>query len=333
MTAAAPIDALLPDILAALAAQPRLVLQAPPGAGKTTRVPLALLAAPWRGDGRILMLEPRRIAARAAAEFMAAQLGEAVGARVGYRIRFEARVSAATRIEVVTEGILTRLIQDDPELRGIAAILFDEFHERHLHGDLGAALALDVQANLRPDLRLVIMSATLDGARIARWFDAPQLASAGRSFPVQVTHPPARTGEVFPRGREGQTCILKHGLIHQHRTIFDIKFLRQAVNLVITLIATQRSVIKLAGVERSSQIVRHGGEIIRIATDPCTKEFQNVGFIPGRQRGLQRLQVEVIFKSFDLNGNFGVLGSVGINQGLGGLVKWAFLVLPQAQGD
>ncbi|MDL1869904.1 ATP-dependent helicase HrpB [Gammaproteobacteria bacterium PRO6] len=198
MTAAAPIDALLPDILAALAAQPRLVLQAPPGAGKTTRVPPALLAAPWRGDGRILMLEPRRIAARAAAEFMAAQLGEAVGARVGYRIRFEARVSAATRIEVVTEGILTRLIQDDPELRGIAAILFDEFHERHLHGDLGAALALDVQANLRPDLRLVIMSATLDGARIARWFDAPQLASAGRSFPVQVAHPPARTGEAWP---------------------------------------------------------------------------------------------------------------------------------------
>ena len=194
----APIDALLPEILTALAAHPRLVLQAPPGAGKTTRVPPALLAAPWRADRRILMLEPRRIAARAAAEFMAAQRGEAVGASVGYRIRFESKVSAATRIEVVTEGILTRMIQDDPELRGIAAIVFDEFHERHLQGDLGAALALDVQANLRPDLRLLIMSATLDGERVARWFDAPQLLSQGRSFPVRIAHPPARQGEAWP---------------------------------------------------------------------------------------------------------------------------------------
>ncbi|MBX3700475.1 MAG: ATP-dependent helicase HrpB [Dokdonella sp.] len=198
MTPAAPIDSLLPRILESLAAQPRLVLQAPPGAGKTTRVPPALLTAPWRGDGRILMLEPRRIAARAAAEFMADARGEAVGASVGYRIRFESKVSSATRIEVVTEGILTRMIQDDPELTGVAAILFDEFHERHLHGDLGAALALDVQANLRPELRLVIMSATLDGPRLARWFDAPQLVSEGRSFAVEVSHPPARAGEAWP---------------------------------------------------------------------------------------------------------------------------------------
>jgi hypothetical protein len=194
----APIDALLPQILSTLAHTPRLVLQAPPGAGKTTRVPLALLGAPWRGDSRILLLEPRRIAARAAAEFMAAQRGERVGDTVGYRIRFESKISKATRIEVVTEGILTRMIQDDPELPGVAAILFDEFHERHLHGDLGAALALDVQANLRPDLRLVVMSATLDGERIARWFDAPQLVSEGRSFPVRIAHPPARAGEAWP---------------------------------------------------------------------------------------------------------------------------------------
>ncbi|WP_300615978.1 ATP-dependent helicase HrpB [Dokdonella sp.] len=193
-----PVDALLPQILASLREHPRFVLEAPPGAGKTTRVPPALLGEAWLAGGRILVLEPRRIAARAAAEFMASQRGERAGETVGYRIRFESKVSARTRIEVVTEGILTRMIQDDPELSGIGAILFDEFHERHLHGDLGAALALDVQANLRPDLRLAIMSATLDGERIARWFDAPQLASEGRSFPVRVAHPPARAGETFP---------------------------------------------------------------------------------------------------------------------------------------
>jgi ATP-dependent helicase HrpB len=193
-----PIADALPDVRAQLARQTRLVLEAPPGAGKTTQVPLALLDADWLGEKKILMLEPRRIAARAAAEFMAAQLGEDVGATVGYRIRFEAKVSARTRIEIVTEGILTRVIQSDPELSGIGAILFDEFHERHLHGDLGAALALDVQASLRPDLRLVIMSATLDGERIARWFDAPRISSAGRSFPVRIDYPPGRTGEEWP---------------------------------------------------------------------------------------------------------------------------------------
>ncbi len=190
-----PITPLLPQIRASLAAQPRLVLEAPPGAGKTTQVPLALLDAAWLAGQKIVMLEPRRIAARAAAQFMAQQLGEAVGQTVGYRIRFESKVSAATRIEVVTEGILTRLIQHDPELAGIGAIVFDEFHERHLAGDLGAALALDVQATLRPELRLLLMSATLDGERIAAWLGAPRISSPGRSFPVRVEHPPARTQE------------------------------------------------------------------------------------------------------------------------------------------
>ncbi|WP_168648477.1 ATP-dependent helicase HrpB [Dyella sp. SG609] len=195
MTLAFPITPLLPEIRASLAAHPRLVLEAPPGAGKTTQVPLALLGEAWLAGGKLLMLEPRRIAARAAAQFMARQLGEEPGQTVGYRIRFESKVSAKTRIEVVTEGILTRLIQDDPELGGIGAILFDEFHERHLAGDLGAALALDVQATLRPELRLVVMSATLDGERIAQWLDAPRISSPGRSFPVRVDYPPARTQE------------------------------------------------------------------------------------------------------------------------------------------
>lgn len=170
------------------------MLEAPPGAGKTTQVPLALLAAPWL-QGKILMLEPRRIAARSAASFMATQLGEEVGQRVGYRIRFEAKVSAQTRIEVVTEGILTRMLQDDPMLTDVAAVLFDEFHERHLHSDLGLALCLEIQSGLRPDLRLLVMSATLDGERVSRYLDAPRLTAEGRSFPVQIDYVPARAQE------------------------------------------------------------------------------------------------------------------------------------------
>ena len=190
-----PIAPLLPAIGTSLATHPRLVLEAPPGAGKTTQVPLALLDASWLAGRRIVMLEPRRVAARSAAMFMAGQLGEEVGQTVGYRIRFENRVSARTRIEVVTEGILTRMIQDDPELEGIGALLFDEFHERHLAADLGLALALDVQAGLREDLRTVVMSATLDGQRLAAFLDAPRLSSEGRGHPVAISHFPARREE------------------------------------------------------------------------------------------------------------------------------------------
>jgi len=183
-----PIDDALPALHAALVAGPYAVLVAPPGAGKTTRVPLALLDAPWRGDGRIIMLEPRRLAARAAAGQMARLLGEEVGQTVGYRVRMDTKVSARTRIEIVTEGVFTRLLLDDPELTGIAAVLFDEFHERSLDGDLGLALTLDAAA-LRPDLRVLVMSATIDGARVARLLgDAPVIESLGRAFPVDTIH-------------------------------------------------------------------------------------------------------------------------------------------------
>ena len=163
-----PIDDALPAVRAALSARTRAVLVAPPGAGKTTRVPLALLDEPWAAGKQLIVLEPRRLAARAAAARMAATLGERVGETVGLRVRLQSLVSARTRIEVVTEGVFTRMILDDPSLEGVAAVLFDEFHERSLDADLGLALALDAQAGLREDLRLLVMSATLDGARVAR---------------------------------------------------------------------------------------------------------------------------------------------------------------------
>ena len=189
-----PIDAALPELTAALRARNTAVLVAPPGAGKTTRVPLVLAEEPGprvkrRKARRILVLEPRRLAARAAAERMAKTLGERVGETVGLRVRFGSKVSARTRIEVVTEGIFTRLILDDPMLEGVAAVLFDEFHERSLDADLGLALARDAQQGLREDLRLLVMSATLDGARVAKLLgDAPVIASEGRAFPVDTRY-------------------------------------------------------------------------------------------------------------------------------------------------
>ncbi len=184
-----PIDAALPELTGALREDRAAVLVAPPGAGKTTRVPLVLAREPWAKDRRILVLEPRRIAARAAAERMAVTLGERVGETVGLRVRFGSKVSRRTRIEILTEGIFTRLVLDDPMLEGVAAILFDEFHERSLDADLGLALARDVQQGLRDDLRLVAMSATIDGARVARLLgDAPVIASEGRAFPVETRY-------------------------------------------------------------------------------------------------------------------------------------------------
>ena len=184
-----PIDEALPRLRAALGGRNAAVLVAPPGAGKTTRVPLVLLDEPWVRGGKLLVLEPRRLAARAAAERMAATLGEKLGDTVGLRVRFGSQVSARNRIEVITEGVFTRLILDDPELRGVAAVLFDEFHERSLDADLGLALARDAQTGLREDLRILVMSATLDGARVAKLLgDAPVITSEGRAFSVETRY-------------------------------------------------------------------------------------------------------------------------------------------------
>jgi ATP-dependent helicase HrpB len=184
-----PVEETLPRLLEALRNGTGAVLEAPPGAGKTTLVPLALLGEDWLGGGKILVLEPRRLAARMAAGRMAELLGEAVGQTVGYRVRMESKVGPATRIEVITEGILTRRLIDDPELAGIGAVIFDEFHERGIHADLGMALCLEAREALREDLRILAMSATLDGASVASVMGgAPVIASEGRAFPIETRH-------------------------------------------------------------------------------------------------------------------------------------------------
>jgi ATP-dependent helicase HrpB len=198
MTDRLPIEPALPELRAALAAGSNAVLQAPPGAGKTTRVPLALLDEGWLAGRKILMLEPRRLATRAAARRMAAGLGEEVGGRVGYRMRLDSRIGRATRIEIVTDGILLRLLQDAPSLDGYGIVIFDEFHERGLDADLGLALCREAQRYLREDLRLLAMSATLDVARVAALLgDAPIIASEGRSFPVETRYLPRPDHERF----------------------------------------------------------------------------------------------------------------------------------------
>ncbi|MBP7614412.1 MAG: DEAD/DEAH box helicase, partial [Steroidobacteraceae bacterium] len=190
------------------------VLQAPPGAGKSTVVPLALLDEPWTRGRKLLVLEPRRLAARAVATRMAATLGEQVGERVGYRMRLDTKVSRVTRIEVITEGVLTRRLQDDPALEDTAAVLFDEFHERSLHADVGLALTLEARAALRPDLRVLVMSATLDGEAVAKLLgDAPIVTTSGRMFPVEIRHlgrgMPVLPGEAQSPERLAAVAVLR----------------------------------------------------------------------------------------------------------------------------
>uniref|UniRef100_UPI0037096ED2 helicase-related protein n=1 Tax=Gorillibacterium timonense TaxID=1689269 RepID=UPI0037096ED2 len=184
-----PIDPVLPELCRMLRDPGMAVLVAPPGAGKTTQVPLALLTEPWLDGKKLLMLEPRRLAARSAARYMASKLGEQVGETIGYRVRMDTRTGPSTRIEVVTEGVLTRMLQDDPSLEGVGGVLFDEFHERNLHADLGLALCLQSRELLREDLRLVVMSATLEPEPVALLMGgAPVLVSSGRSYPVDTVY-------------------------------------------------------------------------------------------------------------------------------------------------
>ncbi|WPU55841.1 ATP-dependent helicase HrpB [Stenotrophomonas acidaminiphila] len=336
-----PISPLLPAIADSLAAHPRLVLEAPPGAGKTTQVPLALLDAPWLQGGRILMLEPRRVAARSAAQFMARQLGEAVGETVGYRIRFENKVSARTRIEVVTEGILTRMLQDDPLLEGVGALLFDEFHERHLSADLGLALALDVQAGLREDLRIVVMSATLDGERLAAFLDAPRLSSEGRGFPVEITHFPARRDEAL----EAQARrAVEHALTaHPGDVLVFLPGQREIARVQAALepvLPAATDVLPLHGelpVEQQSRVLQpdpDGRRRVVLATNVAESSVTLPGVRVVVDAGLAREP------RYDPNSGFSRLDAVAISQasadqraGRAGRVAagWALRLWPQSQ--
>ncbi|MGE4458689.1 MAG: ATP-dependent helicase HrpB [Stenotrophomonas sp.] len=336
-----PISPLLPAIADSLAAHPRLVLEAPPGAGKTTQVPLALLDAPWLQGGRILMLEPRRVAARSAAQFMARQLGEAVGETVGYRIRFENKVSARTRIEVVTEGILTRMLQDDPLLEGVGALLFDEFHERHLSADLGLALALDVQAGLREDLRIVVMSATLDGERLAAFLDAPRLSSEGRGFPVEIAHFPARRDEAL----EAQARrAVEHALAaHPGDVLVFLPGQREIARVQAALepvLPAATDVLPLHGelpVEQQSRVLQpdpDGRRRVVLATNVAESSVTLPGVRVVVDAGLAREP------RYDPNSGFSRLDAVAISQasadqraGRAGRVAagWALRLWPQSQ--
>ena len=334
-----PIASLLPEIRRSLADHPRLVLEAPPGAGKTTQVPLALLGADWLQGRKIVMLEPRRVAARAAAQFMARQLGETVGETVGYRIRFENRISAKTRIEVVTEGILTRMLQDDPMLEEVGAILFDECHERHLAGDLGLALALDVQAGLREDLRIVAMSATLDGDRLAKVLDAPRLSSAGRSFPVRIAHFAARRDEALEHQVKR---AVEHALVEHPGDVLVFLPGQREIGKVQALLADAATaeILALHGelpVEQQSRVLQpadDGRRRVVLATNVAESSVTLPGVRVVIDSGLAREP------RYDPNSGFSRLDVVGIAQssadqraGRAGRVAegWAYRLWPESQ--
>ena len=336
-----PIHELLPAIRESLVVHTRLVLEAPPGAGKTTQVPLALLDADWLEGKKIVMLEPRRVAARAAAGFMAKQLGEAVGATVGYRIRFENKVSADTRVLVVTEGILTRMLQDDPELPGVGAVLFDEFHERHLAGDLGLALALDVQAGLREDLRIVVMSATLDGERLARLLDAPRLSSEGRAFPVVVDHFPARRDEALEH--QLKRAVEQALVVHPGDVLVFLpgrREIERAQRLLAEAVDSRVEILQLHAdlpVEQQSRVLQPSPDGVRrvvLATNVAESSVTLPGVRVVIDSGLAREP------RFEPNSGFSRLDVVTIAQasadqraGRAGRVDegWAYRLWPQSQ--
>ena len=336
-----PIAELLPQILAGLATRNRLVLEAPPGAGKTTQVPLALLDAPWLQGRKIIMLEPRRVAARSAAQFMARQRGEEVGGTVGYRIRFENKVSARTRVEVVTEGILTRMLQDDPMLEGVGAVLFDEFHERHLAADLGLALALDVQAQLREDLRIVVMSATLDGERLAQFLDAPRLSSEGRSYPVAISHFPARRDEALEA--QARRAVEQALATHPGDVLVFLPGQREITRTQAALeqvLPADIQVLPLHGelpVEQQSRVLQpdpHGQRRVVLATNVAESSVTLPGVRVVIDAGLAREP------RYDPNSGFARLDVVSIAQasadqraGRAGRVAegWAWRLWPQSQ--
>ncbi|OXM16098.1 ATP-dependent helicase HrpB [Paenibacillus herberti] len=230
-----PVELVLPELLNALEVGTRAVLVAQPGAGKTTRVPIALLDSSWLNGRKLLMLEPRRLAARSAATYMARQLGEEAGGTVGFRVRLETKVGPATRIEVVTEGVLTRLLQGDPALEAYGAVIFDEFHERHLHSDLGLALCLQSAALLREDMRLLVMSATLDAGKVSEVLGgAPIIASEGRQYPVQTNYRPRATRSRLEvdaaeavlealREQEGDVLVFLPGMADIRRTESELR--------------------------------------------------------------------------------------------------------------
>jgi ATP-dependent helicase HrpB len=252
-----PIDAVLPDLRAALNAHASVVLEAPPGAGKSTVVPLALLGERWAQGKRLIMLEPRRLAARAVATRMAQTLREPVGQTVGYRMRLDTRVSQDTRVEVVTEGVLTRMLQSDPSLDGVAALLFDEFHERSLQADLGLALALDAREQLAPDLKILVMSATLDGERVATLLgDAPRVTAEGRMFPVETRYAgkgvPLLPDASAPRGQQESP----------ERVVAQIisKALSEESGDVLVFLPGAREIRRVQSLLEESLSVRSGGD-------------------------------------------------------------------------
>jgi ATP-dependent helicase HrpB len=256
-----PIDGLLPQLRSTLHCALNAVLQAPPGAGKTTRVPIALLDAPWLAGRSVLMLEPRRLAARNAAAHMSALLGQRVGETVGYRVRLDSRIGPGTRIEVVTEGVLIRLLQDDPELSRYGVVIFDEFHERSLLADLGLALTLDVQGALREDLRLVVMSATLDGGPVATLLGgALLLSSAGRSFPVTIRH--QAPAQATPSAGEIAATI-RRALASEPGSILVFLPGEHAIRRVAELLAD--------GLPSHCQVVRLHGDLPAAAQDAAIR--------------------------------------------------------------